>query len=123
MRSFAAIAVAIVSAALPSCAASGQRVLTEVQEGQRHNSHEFHVRQQSPHLCDAGSRFWTGTVNVTDNKSMFFCTWPSEHAANEASAYIFVVFFDRVFRKPIQTKDGSVGTMDERVSDQDLLEI
>jgi hypothetical protein len=34
----------------------------------------FTVRQQSSDLCDAGSRQWTGTVNVTAEKSMFFCT-------------------------------------------------
>jgi hypothetical protein len=123
MRSYVAIAVAVVSAALPRCAASSQRVLTEVQEGREHDSHGFHVREQSPHLCDAGSRFWTGSVNVTDRKSMFFCTHPSEHAAHGASTYIFIGFLGRVFRKPIQTRDGSTGAMDERVSDQNRLEM
>ncbi|KAH6952182.1 carboxypeptidase Y [Fusarium avenaceum] len=32
----------------------------------------FTVREQGPELCDAGSRHWTGTVNVTDDKSIFF---------------------------------------------------
>lgn len=35
----------------------------------------FEVRDQSPDVCDAGSRQWTGTVNVTADKSMFFCTY------------------------------------------------
>ncbi|CAG7564369.1 unnamed protein product [Fusarium equiseti] len=32
----------------------------------------FTLREQSSDLCDAGSRQWTGTVNVTADKSMFF---------------------------------------------------
>jgi hypothetical protein len=35
----------------------------------------FTLREQSYDLCDAGSRQWTGTVNVTAEKSMFFCTY------------------------------------------------
>lgn len=35
----------------------------------------FTVREQSSDLCDAGSRQWTGTVNVTADKSMFFCMY------------------------------------------------
>ena len=35
----------------------------------------FTLREQSSDLCDAGSRQWTGTVNVTADKSMFFCTY------------------------------------------------
>lgn len=37
----------------------------------------FTVREQSSDLCDAGARQFTGTVNVTEDKSMFFCTHPS----------------------------------------------
>ncbi|RKK75578.1 hypothetical protein BFJ69_g7643 [Fusarium oxysporum] len=32
----------------------------------------FTIREQTDELCDAGSRFWTGTVNITADKSMFF---------------------------------------------------
>jgi hypothetical protein len=35
----------------------------------------FTVHEQSSDLCDAGSRQWTGTVNVTADKSMFFCMY------------------------------------------------
>lgn len=37
------------------------------------NTPLFTLREQSSDLCDAGSRQWTGTVNVTTEKSMFFC--------------------------------------------------
>lgn len=37
----------------------------------------FTVREQSSDLCDAGARQFTGTVNVTEDKSMFFCTHPT----------------------------------------------
>lgn len=33
----------------------------------------FTLREQTDELCDAGSKYWTGTVNVTDQKSIFFC--------------------------------------------------
>lgn len=33
----------------------------------------FTIREQKDELCDAASRFWTGTVNITADKSMFFC--------------------------------------------------
>ncbi|KLP12710.1 PRC1-carboxypeptidase y, serine-type protease [Fusarium fujikuroi] len=36
----------------------------------------FSVTPQSSDICDAGSRQWTGTVSVTEEKSMFFCTGP-----------------------------------------------
>lgn len=35
----------------------------------------FTLREQSVQLCDAGSRHWTGTVNVTADKSIFFCVY------------------------------------------------
>lgn len=34
----------------------------------------FSITHQSSDICDAGSRQWTGTVSVTEEKSMFFCT-------------------------------------------------
>jgi hypothetical protein len=37
----------------------------------------FTVREQTPELCDAGSRYFTGVVNITSEKSMFFCPTPS----------------------------------------------
>jgi hypothetical protein len=37
----------------------------------------FTVCEQSSDLCDAGARQFTGTVNVTEDKSMFFCTHSS----------------------------------------------
>jgi hypothetical protein len=37
----------------------------------------FSRRQQSPELCDAGSQHWTGWVNVSSEKSMFFCACSS----------------------------------------------
>ncbi|RSM07636.1 hypothetical protein CDV31_008529 [Fusarium ambrosium] len=46
------------------------------------NAHEdvkFNVREQSPDLCDAGSRYWTGTVNITAEKSMFFWYFQSRN--------------------------------------------
>ncbi|KAJ4258063.1 hypothetical protein NW762_008203 [Fusarium torreyae] len=39
----------------------------------------FTVRAQSSDVCDAGSRQWTGTVNVTADKSMFFWYFESRH--------------------------------------------
>lgn len=33
------------------------------------------VQEQDSRVCDAGSRQFTGRVNVTDDKSMFFCTF------------------------------------------------
>lgn len=33
----------------------------------------FTLRKQPKELCDAGSQYWTGVVNVTDHKSIFFC--------------------------------------------------
>ncbi|GKU06761.1 carboxypeptidase y a [Fusarium langsethiae] len=39
----------------------------------------FTFREQSSDLCDAGSRQWTGTVNVTADKSMFFWYFESRN--------------------------------------------
>ncbi|CAG9990018.1 unnamed protein product [Clonostachys byssicola] len=39
----------------------------------------FHVKEQSAALCDAGSRYYTGTVNITTEKSMFFWYFESRH--------------------------------------------
>jgi hypothetical protein len=33
----------------------------------------FHVKEQPAALYDAGSRHYTGTVNITAEKSVFFC--------------------------------------------------
>lgn len=52
--------------------AQEQKPLTGIDEPP---SSSFEVRGQSPDLCDAGSRQWTGTVNVTADKSMFFCVY------------------------------------------------
>ncbi|KAI8665317.1 hypothetical protein NCS56_00967400 [Fusarium sp. Ph1] len=57
--------------------AQEQKPLTGVDELPGSN---FEVREQSPDLCDAGSRQWTGTVNVTADKSMFF--WYFESRRN-----------------------------------------
>jgi hypothetical protein len=35
--------------------------------------HNFTVRKQSAQLCDTGSAHWTGTIQVTPEKSLFFC--------------------------------------------------
>ncbi|KAK7222662.1 hypothetical protein V2G26_010665 [Clonostachys chloroleuca] len=37
----------------------------------------FSRRKQSPELCDSGSQHWTGTVNVSSEKSMFFWYYES----------------------------------------------
>ncbi|RGP73086.1 hypothetical protein FLONG3_6401 [Fusarium longipes] len=39
----------------------------------------FTLSEQSSHLCDAGSRQWTGTVNITADKSMFFWYFESRN--------------------------------------------
>ncbi|KAH7161837.1 carboxypeptidase Y [Dactylonectria macrodidyma] len=40
----------------------------------------FSIREQGPELCDAGSRHWTGSVNITKDKSMFFWYFESRNA-------------------------------------------
>ncbi|UPK93469.1 hypothetical protein LCI18_004404 [Fusarium solani-melongenae] len=44
-----------------------------------HVSSQFNLRQQSEVLCDAGSRQWTGTVDVGPGKSMFFWYFESRN--------------------------------------------
>ncbi|KAH6980731.1 carboxypeptidase Y [Ilyonectria sp. MPI-CAGE-AT-0026] len=39
----------------------------------------FTLREQTSELCDAGSRQWTGSVNVTSDKSIFFWFFESRH--------------------------------------------
>ncbi|RKK83902.1 hypothetical protein BFJ71_g14728 [Fusarium oxysporum] len=48
----------------------------------------FTLRRQSGNVCDAGSRHWTGTVNVTDEKSMFF--WYFESRNNPETAPVMI---------------------------------
>lgn len=52
--------------------AQEQKPLAGVDESPSPN---FEAREQSPDLCDAGSKQWTGKVNVTADKSMFFCLY------------------------------------------------
>ncbi|KAM0207169.1 hypothetical protein ACHAQD_012175 [Fusarium lateritium] len=40
----------------------------------------FTVREQDSELCDAGSRQWTGTVNITGDKSIFFWYFESRNS-------------------------------------------
>ncbi|KAL2209891.1 carboxypeptidase Y [Sarocladium strictum] len=50
----------------------------------------FTVREQGPELCDAGSRHWTGTVNVTQHKSIFFWYFESRHQPSEAPVILWL---------------------------------
>lgn len=61
---------ALLVAANIGAGAPGQKPLTVSDE---QSSDYFSVRQQSVELCDAGSKFWTGSVQVSPEKSMFFC--------------------------------------------------
>ncbi|KAI8712158.1 Amidohydro-rel domain-containing protein [Fusarium sp. LHS14.1] len=47
----------------------------------------FTVREQSPEICDAGSKQWSGTVNVTDDKSMFFFPYRGPGATDELGMF------------------------------------
>ncbi|OJJ01953.1 hypothetical protein ASPVEDRAFT_83474 [Aspergillus versicolor CBS 583.65] len=40
----------------------------------------FNVREQTPELCDAGSKYFTGVLNITSEKSMFFWYFESRHS-------------------------------------------
>lgn len=68
MRLFRRIPVLLLTAM--GCLVRGQ---VQKPMANAHQNVKFDVREQSPDLCDAGSRYWTGTVNITSEKSMFFC--------------------------------------------------
>ena len=38
-----------------------------------HTSPPFTIREQNDELCDSGARQWTGSINVAEGRSMFFC--------------------------------------------------
>lgn len=38
---------------------------------------KFSVREQGEDICEAGTKQWTGTIDVGDGKSIFFCTHSS----------------------------------------------
>lgn len=43
----------------------------------------FTIREQSDELCDSGARQWTGSINVAEGRSMFFCrTIPVDELSN-----------------------------------------
>ncbi|UPL03494.1 hypothetical protein LCI18_014428 [Fusarium solani-melongenae] len=50
----------------------------------------FTLRRQSGTVCDAGSRHWTGTVNVTNEKSMFFWYFESRNSPGTAPVMIWM---------------------------------
>lgn len=68
MRLFGRIPVLLL--AVMGCLVSAQ---VQKPMSKAHQNVKFDVKEQSPDLCDAGSRYWTGTVNITSEKSMFFC--------------------------------------------------
>ncbi|KAL3297172.1 PRC1-carboxypeptidase y serine-type protease [Colletotrichum asianum] len=43
-----------------------------------------------PELCDAGSQYWTGVVNVTDHKSIFFWYFESRHDPENAPLILWM---------------------------------
>lgn len=47
---------------------ASQRVLIEPQSGA-----PFTLSPQTEEICKAGSKQWTGSINVTDDKSIFYC--------------------------------------------------
>ncbi|KAF4974545.1 hypothetical protein FZEAL_8569 [Fusarium zealandicum] len=63
---------AVVALATMACLvdAQEQKPLTGTHDTARS---KFNLREQDSELCDSGARQWTGTVNVTSEKSMFFC--------------------------------------------------
>ncbi|KAF5712492.1 carboxypeptidase Y [Fusarium mundagurra] len=50
----------------------------------------FSVTQQNPDICDAGSRQWTGTVTVTEEKSMFFWYFESRNQPEDAPVILWM---------------------------------
>ncbi|KAJ3502241.1 hypothetical protein NM208_g16766 [Fusarium decemcellulare] len=49
--------------------------------GSHTNEHApFTLREQSQQVCNSGTRHWAGTVNVTDQKSIFFWYFESRHS-------------------------------------------
>ncbi|RSL82835.1 hypothetical protein CEP52_016863 [Fusarium oligoseptatum] len=73
----------------------------------------FTVKQQSANLCDAGSRQWTGTVNVTDEKSMFFWYFESRHQPEKRPGYLVAQRWPWRDRQPIGIGFSSVKDRDD----------
>jgi hypothetical protein len=71
------LAVLAATALLLPCAASpaGQKPLTSWADSSP-PLYSFTKVEQSADLCDAGSKFWTGSVQISPEKSMFYCEWP-----------------------------------------------
>ncbi|KAM5343737.1 hypothetical protein ACJ41O_012274 [Fusarium nematophilum] len=69
MRFLGLAAVLVLASQAVHVSAQDQKPLTE---GHETANPSFAVREQSSDLCDAGTRQWTGTVNVTADKAMFF---------------------------------------------------
>ncbi|KAI8712240.1 hypothetical protein NCS52_01321700 [Fusarium sp. LHS14.1] len=74
MRLFRRIPALLLAAIGCPVSAQVQKPMSNV-----HQNVKFDVREQSPDLCDAGSRYWTGTVNITSEKSMFFWYFQSRN--------------------------------------------
>lgn len=64
---------------MTSSAALHQRTTQQVFAADKHlegmfkEKYSYTVTEQDDTLCDAGTRQWTGSINVTDKKSIFFC--------------------------------------------------
>lgn len=54
---------------------SAQQPIHTDSQGGKIQADGWMVQEQDSRVCDAGSRQFTGRVNVTDDKSMFFCTF------------------------------------------------
>ncbi|KAG4275799.1 carboxypeptidase Y [Fusarium proliferatum] len=50
----------------------------------------FSITNQSSDICDAGSRQWTGTVSVTEEKSMFFWYFESRNQPEDAPVILWM---------------------------------
>lgn len=70
-----------VASALSSSSISNSRLqifFGESQHLERYKKGQFSILEQSDSLCNTGNqeRQWTGTVDVTDNKRLFYCWIP-----------------------------------------------
>lgn len=52
-----------------------QQVLAASTPDQHHDTRPFYVREQGDDVCKAGGKHYTGKVDVSPDKSLFFCEW------------------------------------------------
>ena len=105
----ATIVIATIAASLTgwSLGAQGQQIVRQSQDRlpsgpvQNMEGREFTIIPQGEDICRAGSKQWTGTVNVSNDNALFYCKLILTRAGVHLGSFSPS---GRVLRKPRESK-------------------